>query len=46
MVERALESGPGATPPARRQGNVVGLRFARDPEEFRARGKREDRDEP
>jgi hypothetical protein len=47
MLDRALESGPGATTPAPRAGgNVVQLRFARDPSEFRVRRDGEADDEP
>lgn len=35
MLDRALESGPGEAPTRPVQGNVVQLRFARDPSEFR-----------
>jgi transposase len=38
MLDRALESGPRATTAAARAtGNVIQLRFARDPSEFRVR---------
>lgn len=46
MLDRALESGPEADRAPRREGNVIQLRFARDPSEFRIQGRREDRDEP
>jgi transposase len=45
MLDRALESGPGAAPRPPRRDNVVQLRFARDHEEFRIRPQ-EDPDEP
>lgn len=46
MLERALERAPGDAPGSPRVGGVVQLRFARDPSEFRVRGKEEDRNEP
>lgn len=47
MLDRALESGPGAAAAMRpRGGNVVQLRFARDPSEFRVRHDGRADDEP